>query len=1376
MSSPALAPSLSLYHLPVQSASSLPLHVCGSFTRPAAQELCVLHGSSTLAIYRPDDATGRLELVSTINVLGEVLTLTSFRLLGGGLDYVAVTGDSGYLSILAFDDKQRQLVRVHNELLGKTGMRRGTASQYVCVEAKGRAIMCAALERAKLTFIINRQQPTSGSGSSGSSTSGTAAAAASLTISSPLEAHRSNQLTLSLASVDVGYDNPLFVALEIEYGADDERSSGDATQKQLAYYELDLGLNHVTRKHSELVDPAAHSLLTVPGPADGPGGLLILCESYVIYHPFDPLFSLPAASANSPFPYLSSRSLRTYFPRRHGLDVNLGLLTICHASHIQRGLIFFLLQSEHGDLYKLTMAGGDEGRPVTNVYVSYFDSIPPATSLSVLRSGYLFAGSESGWHGLYQLVGLGNADDDPDWVCSDCGATEDALQGSVLFFHARGAPRNLSEADRLDGLHPIMDMRVSDPLQVTAANIVRNRSDHMPVVYALCGKSNRSTLRFLRHGLPLNEIALSDLPALPTAVFTLRTDHTVSYHQYIVVSFSALTIVLSVGDTVSDVSDTGLLDNVQSLYVSALSDGSLLQVHSGGLRHVRADKRVNEWKPPGKKQISLAAGNERAVVICLSGGEMVYFEMDRHGLMTDMYRKDMMNDVAAIAIAPVEPGKLRGRWVMVGGYDATVRIFSTDPTAPLQQMSVLAVNGQVAALLAVMMNSEDQHDDSSASHNDHQPGSAGSSLYVYTGLSSGVYIRSQLDQSTGVLCDHRKRFLGPHPVRLQRLQVRGSSAVLALCDRSWIDYSLPASSSTSAVSHHVLLPLSYDPMLDSAAFFSSQQCAEGVVAIVGPTLRILSLEGVERGQLLYSQSVPLRYTPRKMDIVPSSQYIAVIETDQNAYSRRERKELEQIIAQGMEGEVEAEGGANTLTTSSSNSNVVAVAEDNTPTVGAANGVKADDALSEDGRRAKAEEERKLDEMLGAPYAGEGKWASCVSLHPPPFVAPHAPCVVDLEDNEAAFSVVALQFDAAVYGNDYFLAVGTARDLTFAPRKMTCGYIHIYQITSTHQLRFIHKTQVTEVPLALAAFNRRLLAGVGRSLRVYELGKRKLLKKSETKLLSSTICHIQHVPNTERIVVGQLTDGFAYLHLSPATNTFAPFSDSSLPRFLTAAQLLDLDTVAGADKFGNVFVCRLPPHMQLLSDDSSASSGATVDVELATLAARYGQQGGAGSATFSGRQHAIAAANKLHDVVSFHTDSVVTAMVKVNFHPHGASVPAMQPANHSAQAAAAALSTSVLLCATLSGALLCFVPLSSVEDIELLTHLELHMRAALPSLVGRDHLAYRSAFLPVKGVIDGALVERFSSLPREKQDKMAEELVSSATDIRRKLEDIRRRML
>ena len=54
----------------------------------------------------------------------------------------------------------------------------------------------------------------------------------------------------------------------------------------------------------------------------------------------------------------------------------------------------------------------------------------------------------------------------------------------------------------------------------------------------------------------------------------------------------------------------------------------LVQIYREGIRHIRADKRVNEWRAPGKKTITRAAVNRRQVVIGLTGGELVYFEMD----------------------------------------------------------------------------------------------------------------------------------------------------------------------------------------------------------------------------------------------------------------------------------------------------------------------------------------------------------------------------------------------------------------------------------------------------------------------------------------------------------------------------------------------------------------------------------------------------------------------------------------------------------------------------------------------------------------------------------------------------------------------------
>ncbi len=95
--------------------------------------------------------------------------------------------------------------------------------------------MCSgAVEKQKLVYILNRD------------------AQAHLTISSPLEAHKSNTLVYNIVGVDVGFENPVFACLEMDYEEADTDPTGEGalkTQQTLTFYELDLGLNHVVRKY-----------------------------------------------------------------------------------------------------------------------------------------------------------------------------------------------------------------------------------------------------------------------------------------------------------------------------------------------------------------------------------------------------------------------------------------------------------------------------------------------------------------------------------------------------------------------------------------------------------------------------------------------------------------------------------------------------------------------------------------------------------------------------------------------------------------------------------------------------------------------------------------------------------------------------------------------------------------------------------------------------------------------------------------------------------------------------------------------------------------------------------------------------------------------
>lgn len=84
-----------------------------------------------------------------------------------------------------------------------------------------------------------------------------------VTISSPLEAHKSQTIVLTTEGLDVGYDNPIFACLELNYAEADEDPTGEAaahTEKLLTFYQLDLGLNHVIRKWSEATERSANLL------------------------------------------------------------------------------------------------------------------------------------------------------------------------------------------------------------------------------------------------------------------------------------------------------------------------------------------------------------------------------------------------------------------------------------------------------------------------------------------------------------------------------------------------------------------------------------------------------------------------------------------------------------------------------------------------------------------------------------------------------------------------------------------------------------------------------------------------------------------------------------------------------------------------------------------------------------------------------------------------------------------------------------------------------------------------------------------------------------------------------------------------------------
>lgn len=253
---------------------------------------------------------------------------------------------------------------------------------------------------------------------------------------------------------------------------------------------------------------------------------------------------------------------------------------------------------------------------------------------------------------LYQFQKLGDDDEEPEFSSTDYPSFGMANPSSPLpsaYFRPR-ALDNLVLSDELEGLDPVIDSKV--------LNVLPNSDT--PQIFTACGRGPRSSLRTLRHGLEVEESVSSDLPGIPNAVWTTKKHEDDPYDSYIILSFVNGTLVLSIGETIEEVQDTGFLSSAPTLAVQQIGSDALLQVHPGGIRHVLADKRVNQWSAPPGKSIVTATTNKRQVVVALSSAELVYFELDMDGQLNEYQdRKAMGSTVLALSIGEVPEGRQR---------------------------------------------------------------------------------------------------------------------------------------------------------------------------------------------------------------------------------------------------------------------------------------------------------------------------------------------------------------------------------------------------------------------------------------------------------------------------------------------------------------------------------------------------------------------------------------------------------------------------------------------------------------------------------------------------------------------------------------------
>lgn len=1222
------------YNLTLKQASAISHAVVGQFSgsredyKKGFFELAVAKGKY-LEILRPNELTGKLQSLISVNLFGIIRSIAAFRLTGGFKDYIAIGADSGKIVILEYLPERNRFDKIHQETFGRSGIRRIVPGQYLACDSKGRAVMIGAVEKQKLVYQLNRDTQ------------------ANLTISSPLEAHKANTFVFHMINVDVGFENPLFACLELDYEAADEDQVGgnvaEGTKQHLTYYELDLGLNHVVRKFSEPLDEYANMLISVPGGNDGPSGLIVCSESFITYKNFG-----------------DQPDVRCPIPRRKGeTDVKgRGVLIACSATYKyldgEQHKFFFFLQTELGDVFKTEFELDEE--IVSEIRMTYFDTLPVASALCLLphsrrrvEGGLMFVAAEAGDHLVYQIEPAAASDEQQQQqqtfssktYAQRCAMQQDGDNKLFQFKPSTDEVRNLVLVDTVHSMAPIL-----------AASTMNRLDEHQLVV--ACGAAKHSSVRLLRHGLEVEEQAMSVLPSVATGVWSIKKRYDSPCDDYIVVSFTNATLVLGVGDTIDEIVDSGLLGTKATIGCTQLGDDSLVQVHPDGIRHIHANKRVSEWRTPLKRQIMRCALNQRQVAIALSNNEVLYFEMDTAGQLNEYNeRKEFPERITCMALGDIADGELRSPFLAVG-FGQKVCVISLDLSDCMNEITRQTFQSSPESICIAEMGGSRAHLAAHASTANSGASAARlelaqtghTQLYLNVGLQSGELVRTRLDRVSGDLSEPIRRFLGNKPVRLYNVRVHNKQAVLACTNKSWLLYCHQNKCHLS--------PLSFES-IDHASSFVSPQVPEGMVAISGSMLRVLSLERL--GDVYNQTTHKLAASPRRLAIaLADTNSIVVLQCSRLPLLTNQQQDEEEYVTD--------------------------------------------------------------------------RWHSLVQL-----MDARTGCVLRefvYESNEAAMSVAVAKFGATACG---YVHVGVASNFKLRTQESSESHIYTYALNSqATDMDLMHCTPLGEgqqaIPRAMCDFQDRLVVGLGRAVRVYDLGKKKLLLKCVSKQVPHFVTTLASFE--ERLFVGDVQESVTFMKYRKETNTLSVFADDTEPRYVMSIACVDYASVACADKFGNLCVLKLPDDVNDDHDDDPSGTRSLWD---------RGWLGGA--------------SQKCECVACCHVGEIVTSLQRTSL-TYGRS--------------------ECILYTTIAGTVGALIPIELKDEFELFQTLEMHVRAQEQPLSGRDHLAFQSSYFPVKNIIDGDLCERFLALDARKQQKIADELERQPGEISLQIDQMIERII
>lgn len=357
------------------------------------------------------------------------------------------------------------------------------------------------------------------------------------------------------------------------------------------------------------------------------------------------------------------------------------------------------------------------------------------------------------------------------------------------------------------------------------------------------------------------------------------------------------------------------------------------------------------------------------------------------------------------------------------------------------------------------------------------------------------------------------------------------------------------------------------------------------------------------------------------------------------------------------------------------------------------------------------------------------WASCVQI-----VNTRENAVVCTHEMRSNASLV-----SACFHQNYFV-VGASYNQTFSPPSASGHAIHVLERQKKDDvplLSLVHSTDIDAAPSAMISFHGKILVAAGRQLRLYEIGKKQLLRKlvSDFEFLHR-VSKIIHVGG-DVVVVGDAGGSVCYFQFESSRNEFVAMGSDSIRRQVTSMALLDNRTVVGGDKFGNIFVLRMDMDLALRLQENVQASQAP--------------------------EYLNGAPFRLSPQCEFYINDVPTSLQKGSFVVGG---------------------VDSVIYTGIHGTVGIMLPLGTKQEVQMMLKFQDLMRDQLgdhfdddpkrANLVGREHAKYRGYYNPCKNVIDGDLVERFLVLDAAARVRIASSLERTPADLERKLHDLRHR--